>query len=62
MSSIKSVGKVPIDEINTDQVEIVKAPYSIYTTKEKYLLLFIVAFIGLWSGISTPIYYPACKF
>ncbi|KAK6205004.1 major facilitator superfamily domain-containing protein [Scheffersomyces amazonensis] len=40
------------------QVEI-EPPYTIFNQHEKYILILILSFVGFWSTVSSPIYFPA---
>lgn len=39
--------------------EAIATAYSVFSKTEKYMLMYMFAFVAFWSGISTPIYYPA---
>lgn len=48
-------------DLPTELVEPIKDvyPYTIYSAKEKYVLMVILSLIGFWSTVSSPIYFPA---
>ncbi|KAL0953544.1 hypothetical protein HGRIS_004766 [Hohenbuehelia grisea] len=49
----------PVAEKDTPQSQITAVPYSIYTPKEKWFIVGLSAFAGLFSGLTSNIYFPA---